>query len=694
MASAFNSTIESEILKINPNVVFNNWSKDRKLIVYNALLISKYLCYENKNIFDAQPHLLRSGLNCDDFVLSSLTTDERSELIGNYLCKFCGHVPIDTVACNKFEAMYCKRCVVYLQRLAMTRSGKELPTVFDPENVINCLFINQYHPKHLGQVREVQNPVIMKLMVKCNLSDCPAALPYTKMIDHLNQTHSSNNWTVNATLLSAFFNTEVSSHHIHRLAQSYIEQFAGVPFNACDSEKPAECIEGHRFSSDRIPTRGVIGRASEDDQQPSTSHPYRDNSAAFLKRLTSFAKGYLPEEAIAGTVPVHCPLSKQTVYSLMPDQSGVMEIDLDKVSVVRAAQIIGERKDPENTEEDWVEKIRRAQLIPDEIKRRNVINNIKYRWRKKEHKNKANIKRKTHLYLNQLAKFQPPLTVDKSIHNFHWLMRAIERLSKATEVVVALDCKGQTLKIENLLYGVPGSVGIVGMRNSIVLHDILRWPQKLLANPNPNWLTRLSWEACQHGPTLGIVRSRVAEVLWSAKKIILHGQSSDLKSLFFTPRDYECIRHKIRDVGAYYSITHDNKPMSLQLATYLLFQTAIQGRNYHYAVQDTFWTLMLYYADMDAIEDVYENAKNNLRDNEGYLEVVYPPNHQMSALYREYQASHDDWPDAIKFRKCLKPRLLHKEEDDHDLVDATPYNERRQPYTVPMHAYQQFYVGF
>jgi len=252
--------------------------------------------------------------------------------------------------------------------------------------------------------------------------------------------------------------------------------------------------------------------------------------------------------------------------------------------------------------------------------------------------------------------------------------------------VVAIDIEGQTLLINGVHYAVPGSVGIVGDGGRILLHEIIRWPRDLFENPTRrNILTGLSFEACKYGHTLAYVRQKVAEILFSADTIVMHGQVGDIKGLFFSEQDYLMLRNKIRDVGGYYRITTTPSSMALQLATFLLLQREIQV-GYHYAIEDAFYTLMLYYADMDAFEQVHGKSQNSIDFEDGWPTVSYPPNEQMSGLWECYAERWKVWP------KSIRRRAFRNRPPPGDVLNQVdPVFPLRSPYDVNIESFDKFF---
>ncbi|XP_074601148.1 uncharacterized protein LOC141855135 [Brevipalpus obovatus] len=236
--------------------------------------------------------------------------------------------------------------------------------------------------------------------------------------------------------------------------------------------------------------------------------------------------------------------------------------------------------------------------------------------------------------------------------------KAMRYIAENALKVVSLDTEGQTLKFGKTPFKTQGSVGMVGGDGSIKLHELIRWPREYLIDPSkPNFLTGSCWDDMKYGPNLTIVRSKVAELLLTADIIVLHGQNGDLRGLYFSLADYERIKDKIRDIEAYYCHRRNGGSLALQFATYLIFGEVLQGRDYHYAIQDAYFTMLLYLADREEIEKTYQRYKNNITiDKEGFSHVHYPPNKQMSGLIRRHMDEFGDWPHSIRSKKAPAKR--------------------------------------
>lgn len=698
MTSPFLAKAVIEIKKVFHDVDISNWSEQRKILCFHVITLSRNRGYDNTEIRKADPTPIKPGIDIDDIDLSSLSTDDKVELLGKGLCALCGHLPVEPARCQECGCSYCRMCGIYMLRLAGTRLAQDMVCFLAVNISINCLYTDQYTSRHVDTLFLDETGLFTQLTVPCNRLNCGFEGKFYETMIHMKQCPIAH-YKLNVRLLTSFFDVEHSSALLIRMAKAYVEQTRVYKINQPFEEITTSVwTPDPRFPDDEIPW-GMIPPAAGDNVSaepiPSTStdNSPKDQEFRVLMKLNRIARGHLPPDCLSFTVPCRHMPKKNTTFSVEPEPCGMMEVDGEEFSNVKASQFFGDRANPlRRSAEFWREEFRKAQQIEDPIARRNRIGSLKRRAtaKGKSRKYESDIARRKSLYAQQLVKFNPPLTLNEKHPNYKLIMNNIDICFKSNKTFVAMDLEGQTLKINGILYGVPGSVGIAAMKSSVVLHEIIRWPKELLADPDrKNRLTGLSWEACQHGNTLAYVRKQVADVLSSADIIVLHGQSSDIKHLYFTSDDYEKWRHKIRDVGAYYNIRkREGGSMAVQLATYLLMGCCIQGMKYHYAIQDAFYTLMLYYADMDAIEECYEQCKYDVYDNNGWTEVRYPQNRQMSALYQRYQERWREWPHAIKFRKLGKPRKLQEEDED---AFIEPDESRRPPYNVGVDGYSCFY---
>lgn len=298
--------------------------------------------------------------------------------------------------------------------------------------------------------------------------------------------------------------------------------------------------------------------------------------------------------------------------------------------------------------------------------------------------------KRTKIHIQMVKKFCPPLYIEREdTPAWSMVMNSVELIRKNKLKVISLDIVGQTLLIGDHYFGVPGSYGMM-TTNGVASCDLIRWARHLLLDPyNENILTGLKFDYIKYCRNITISRIRVMEFLSDADIIVLHGLTSVLQKLGFTRNNYNLIRHKIRDIGAYYNCHKQYSTLSLQLATYLIFGMPIHGLKRHYAIHNAYFILCLYLADRERIEKTYEKAKSNVERENGWPVVHYPLNSQICGLLRRHMEVFGDWPQEIKESSFGQKVFKHQW---NQYVE--PAKDLHPPYTNPRNLYERFFPSF
>lgn len=680
---------------------------ERVIFLHYIISVSRRLGYKNDAILKADPIAIKPGLNPTSCDISMLDDYYVREFNDRWTCLLCKHIPVDPLSCKKCKNLYCKRCILYLVRLQSASMNRDLETSIDEYCIFIC--INCDNGTCFVQGVDLDgDPIYDYALFNCNRINCAFKASGKTISNHLTSCNLTR-CDYNLALISSLCSLPQTS--IAKLIVEYqnsIKVFRAAIPESADSiaiaERPPSPVPIEKESSQSSSCSNTANSTAVASSSQSSEYSSTANSTAVAGSSQSTFTHFTPvqltcenissipfSDFISGAI-LPRKLKPNSAISLKPHSSGDMTINSESVSVVKASQIIGDRSHQNRVDDRvWDDRFIKAMKIDDPKKRRNVVNNLRYRTTKKARRNELLSHVRQRKYQAQLQRFTPKLFIRYPFTDAAKLtFKNIEICKNKGLKVIAMDIEGQTLTINNRFYRVPGSIGIVGNGGDIVVHDIIHWPKDLLHQPDkPNYITGLDFKACQHGPTLAYARKKTAQALLDADIIVLHGQAGDLKGLFFNQYDYDLIKDKIRDIGAYYNIrTASIGCMSVQLATYLIFQEMIQGKKLHYAIQDAYFTLMLYYADMEDIEYTYESCKHDIIYEGGFTKVIYPPNAQMASLYLNYADNFDHWPLPIKLKKFGGERKLGIITDDETTI---PDLARRAPYNTPLNFFQKFY---
>lgn len=164
------------------------------------------------------------------------------------------------------------------------------------------------------------------------------------------------------------------------------------------------------------------------------------------------------------------------------------------VSLVRARGIIGIRNSQCTPNPDsFSMEMSKIKTIPNEKTRRNKMATLRYNFlpQFKAQRNKRCIERMNRHYMEVLKHIYSPLEVSNtSTPAYKKAMEAWLYLEKTGIRVVSLDIEGRALKIDNLLFGVPGSVGMTDHNGKIGLHELIKWPKEFL----PTYWDQIFWQ--------------------------------------------------------------------------------------------------------------------------------------------------------------------------------------------------------
>lgn len=683
--------------EISSNFPSSEVSDNNVLLMFHIAKICQAMKFDSSEAVKAGIRHVAPGLDSSSISSWDLTASGIDSLRQRMMCKLCFHFAVNPIQCSGWcQAVYCYGCAFFLAKLFAHANSCPIPSSITGDTMFVCPECGGNRHSYIltKNIDAELSDLLSQTLVKCRKGNCDEEVQYDKLREHETSCKQKD-----LKLNIRFLHKPTTSYPAPSTSRptpstSTVEVFH-VPDYSKNTPIDDSDEENAQFDNEFDKRKMPFGPFQQDiillnaSKSTQLGFSYSEANKAFTEAMIGDASSTYNAEFLAMRIRPR-KVKPTSVWGLNPPSVGTMKVNDIDCSLIKASQIIGpDRSTPPLSKDDWKKKEKEAMQIKDPIHRLKRLKYIRDRQTRKDFRNNMNVKKRIRHYETQLARFCPPFDIPNHSPNRERAIAAARQCLAAGLKIVALDIEGQTLRIDKILYGVPGSVGMVGNGRNIVLHEIIHWPRELLASDKPQHLTGLDFKAGQYGNTLAYVRERVFSILSSADRIILHGQSGDLKGLYFKQAEYDEIRHKIRDVGAYYNIRRNGGTMAVQIATYLLFQEVIQGLQLHYAIVDAFWTLALYYADMDAIEDCYENCQNDIRYDNGWPEVVYPPNKTMSWLYQQYQAWFNEWPYPIKRRKVGKPRRLHHDDDDTEFVE--PADEPRPPYLLSKSVFDPFY---
>ncbi|XP_074605734.1 uncharacterized protein LOC141858776 [Brevipalpus obovatus] len=695
-------------------------SRKRLCWIHYLIKMGERMSVPPQEIIKSKPHTFGPGCDFNLVKFPDWITEVNKSAVRSLLCcALCKSLPYIMKQCRNCGYVYCWSCFKYLANLYVFHKK-----IIRPDKPILCPFVCLNETCWMWQ--DISPPMIVdpsadkiqlfiQMVYACNQVGCLFRAKWQVMVEHVkyHQDRSETNFRIpDGSLPSTIYR---SLYHMNHMNDGDVYRSLSLPNEvqvrnvSCIKVEDVEVIELSQDDDNSIELMVDESKPNEDVtlQKPVIGPLIQKNAAKNvninkknprLSAKTNKLRGFHVNNSIIKVPTVPTKNSKNAICKPRQKQFGSqssksyelkskkkLRIGNSDISSVAARDITGLRAILANTI-DWSKYFGRAMAIKNIEEKGKALKTLQNLAGPKVKVNRQEFsKAKSHI--ESMKKFCPPLYIERDdTPAWSMVMNSVEFIRKNGLKVIALDIIGHTLRIGCHNFGVPCSIGMMNTEG-IALCDLIRWPKDLLLDSdNEKILTGLKFDHIKYGQNFTLTRMRVVELLLDADLIVLHGQASVIQKLNFTCEDYNLIRNKIRDIGAYYNCHKEYSTLSLQFATYLIFGESIQGMRKHYAIHNAYFILCLYLADRKRIEKTYEQARSNVYSENGWPVVRYPLNSQICGLLKRHMEAFGDWPEEIKKSPFGEKVFKH---NWNQYVE--PSKDLYPPYTNPRNLYERFF---